>query len=229
MDYQIIWMYEFVVLDRLNKKLSGLEGRMIAEKKKKTDFRIIKELCIGCGICVNTCPMKILRIENNICVITDTSKCLECGTCIRECLNDAIVIQGVKLSKDLGKDEQKVFPKRRLIAENKGTAKKFTTILEYLTDLAQVLNPSQVFQHGGINITSLNEFELEGEKCFCRLYHAEKLEKIGISRMNFYGSMVAEVMVITPRPEYDIPYYIMDWDESDEHVFLYAISCRVMI
>ena len=77
----------------------------------------------------------------------------------------------------------------------------------------------QVFEHAGTDITSLNNFELEGEKCFCRAYQAPKLEKIGISRMNFYSSMVADVLVITPGKECDIPDYVMDWDESDDHIF----------
>jgi len=76
-----------------------------------------------------------------------------------------------------------------------------------------------MFEHDGTDIKSLNEFELEGQTCYYRRYKAEKLEKIGISRMNFYGSMVADVLVITPGQDYDIPYYVMDWDESDEHIF----------
>ncbi len=37
--------------------------------------------------------------------------------------------------------------------------------------------------------------------------------------MDFYGAMRAEVLTITPGPEYDMPYYAMDWDESEEHIF----------
>jgi len=81
------------------------------------------------------------------------------------------------------------------------------------------LNPKQLYTYGGHDISGLENYTLEGEKCWYRLYKADKLEKIGLSRMNFYGAMTADVVSITPGPEYDIPYYIMDWDESEDHIF----------
>jgi len=191
-----------------------------------TKFTVSRELCIGCGICVDACPMKILAIEDDICIMTDESKCLECGTCIRECPQDAIVIPGVRLSpqeKDGAAQQQQHVNLHTM--QGNGEVQKFTPILQHLTDLLQELRPVQVFEHAGVDITSLNNFELEGEKCFYRAYQAPKLEKIGISRMNFYSSMVADVLVITPGTEYDIPYYVMDWDESDDHIFF---ICDIM-
>jgi len=183
-----------------------------------TKFTVSRELCIGCGICVDACPMKILAIEDDICVMTDESKCLECGTCIRECPQDAIVISGVKLSEEKEKKTKKETAASS-ISGGDYTDTKFTPILQYLTALLREINPIQMFEHDGTDIKGLNEFELEGQACYYRLYKTEKLEKIGISRMNFYGSMVADVLVITPGPNYDIPYYVMDWDESEGHIF----------
>ena len=34
--------------------------------------------------------------------------------------------------------------------------------------------------------------------------------------------MVAEVVCITPAAEYDLPYYMMDWDESKDHIFFFC-------
>lgn len=190
----------------------------MTEENKKISFTVNENLCTGCGICVDACPMKILALEDDICIMTDESKCLVCGTCIRECPNEAIVIPGVKLSDEKEKKAKKESSARG-IAVKEGADTKFTPILQHLTGLLQEISPVQVFEHEGTDISSLNEFDLEGQACYYRLYKAEKLEKIGISRMNFYGSMVADVLVITPGPNYDIPYYVMDWDESEGHIF----------
>jgi NAD-dependent dihydropyrimidine dehydrogenase PreA subunit len=185
---------------------------------KKLAFFVDEDNCIGCGICVDSCPMKILALEDDICVMTDIVKCLECGTCIRDCPQDAITIPGVKLSpKEKGEKKGGASPAE---AKNIPASQKFTPILQHLTDLImQEVAPVQVFTHEGTDVTTLQEFDLEGESCFYRVYEADKLEKIGLSRMNFYGTMVADVVSITPGPAYDMPYYILDWDESDEHIF----------
>jgi len=192
----------------------------MAEENHKIAFNVDKERCIGCGLCVDACPMKILALKDDICVITDIEKCLECGTCIRECPQDAISIPGVKLSPREKEDTKAAAAQSAPAAGEASAAQKFTPILQHLTDMIQdAVQPVQVFTHEGTDVTGLNEFELEGEACFYRVYQADKLEKIGLSRMNFYGTMVADVVSITPGPEYDMPYYIMDWDESDEHIF----------
>lgn len=190
----------------------------MVKEDTKIAFQVYEDHCIGCGICVDACPMKILKMENDLCVMADISRCLECGTCIRECPQDAIVIPGVKLSEQKEQKAKKESAASTTSREADADT-KFTPILQHLTGLLKEINPVQVFEHDGTDIKGLNEFELEGQKCYYRLYKAEKLEKIGISRMNFYNSMVADVLVITPGSDYDIPYYIMDWDESDEHIF----------
>ncbi len=190
----------------------------MAQENKQTTFTVDEDLCIACGICVDACPMNILAIEDDICIMTDESKCLECGTCIRECPQDAIVIPGVKLSEEKEKKAKtKTAPSSASRKDDADT--KFTPILQHLTGLLKEIKPVQVFEHEGTDIKSLNEFDLEGQTCYYRMYKADKLEKIGISRMNFYGSMVADVLIITPGPDYDIPYYVMDWDESEGHIF----------
>lgn len=187
----------------------------MARDNKKTDFMLDAEKCVGCGICIDACPLKILEIVDGLCIITDATKCLECGTCIRECPQDAITIPGVKVSSKTGSDA----PRAASAPVAQGD-EKFTPILQHLTDmLMQELKPAQIFEHAGTDIRSLQDFDVEGHSCFYRAYKAPKLEKIGLSRMNFYGTMVADVVVVTPAADYDIPYYIMDWDESDEHIF----------
>jgi NAD-dependent dihydropyrimidine dehydrogenase PreA subunit len=188
----------------------------MAQDSKKTVFTLDSERCIGCGICIDACPLKILALVDGLCVMTDAGKCLECGTCIRECPQDAIFIPGVKVSSKTGSDAPRSAAAAPVVPDDQ----KFTPILQHLTDiLTRELKPEQIRDHAGTDILSLHEFDVEGHSCFYRAYKAPKLEKIGLSRMNFYGTMVADVIVVTPAAEYDIPYYIMDWDESDEHIF----------
>jgi len=186
----------------------------MSEEKKKTSFTVDEHLCVGCGVCVDACPMKILAVRDGLCVMTDITRCLECGTCMQ-----AIAIAGVReKAKDkaaakpaAGAGDTAAAPREKL---------KFAPILKTLQGLLEeAVKPVQVFEFEGVDIRSLNDFTLEGEKCFYRAYAAPKVEKIGLSSMNFYGSMTADVMIITPGREYDTPYYVVDWDESEDHIF----------
>ncbi|MEI6128425.1 MAG: 4Fe-4S binding protein, partial [Pseudomonadota bacterium] len=175
-----------------------------------------ESLCVGCGLCVDACPMKILEVQDGLCLMTDAGKCLECGTCLRECPEKAIFLT-VGAAGKKGKDIRAAAAKEK---ENNDAQCTFSPILKTLQGLLQeAVNPAQIYTYDGVDISSLNDFELEGQKCYTRAYMADKVEKIGISSMNFYGSMTADVLIITPGHEYDIPYYVIDWDESDDHIF----------
>ncbi len=57
------------------------------------------DCCKSCGICVELCPMKILRISNNVnkygyryVEVIDESKCTGCRICERYCPDFAIYI-----------------------------------------------------------------------------------------------------------------------------------------
>ena len=55
--------------------------------------KIDRELCIGCGDCVNMCPQKILYIgDDEICHVTDHQKCDRLRGCERVCKVEAIKI-----------------------------------------------------------------------------------------------------------------------------------------
>jgi hypothetical protein len=98
----------------------------------------------------------------------------------------------------------------------------FTPILKEMTEyIINELKPVQLFHYEGVDIRELDSFELEGEKGYCRIFKTDKVEKISVSSMNFFGKMTADVMIITPAADYDIPYFVMDWDESEGHVFFY--------
>ncbi|SEA07565.1 4Fe-4S dicluster domain-containing protein [Desulfuromusa kysingii] len=49
----------------------------------------INEECIGCGTCVDTCPMGAIVESGDIYTITD--ECTECRACVDSCPVNAIV------------------------------------------------------------------------------------------------------------------------------------------
>jgi len=159
--------------------------------------------------------MRILEVQDGICVLTDDSNCLECGTCMRECPKNALSIEEGISEKEIVKES---LVKDKQSGRTKGEI-QFTPILKELNDLLQELNPVQVYEYEEVDIREFDDFEIEGEKCYARLYKADKVEKIGVVNMNFFGLMTAKVLSIRPTPEYDIPLYILDWDESEEHIF----------
>ncbi len=49
----------------------------------------IDDKCIGCGICVDVCPVEAISLIDNKAVI-DKETCLECSSCIDVCPVEAI-------------------------------------------------------------------------------------------------------------------------------------------
>ena len=47
--------------------------------------KVITEKCTVCGACVNICPQKIIKMENNKAVVTDPNKCDQLWGCIAVC------------------------------------------------------------------------------------------------------------------------------------------------
>ncbi|MDP2173039.1 MAG: 4Fe-4S binding protein [Candidatus Cloacimonadaceae bacterium] len=45
---------------------------------------IDKEACIGCGACVDICPVSALLMEDGKAVV-DEDTCIDCGACIGTC------------------------------------------------------------------------------------------------------------------------------------------------
>lgn len=46
-------------------------------------------LCTGCSMCVDTCPLGAISIENNVAVI-DAEECTNCRACESDCPVEAI-------------------------------------------------------------------------------------------------------------------------------------------
>jgi len=56
--------------------------------------KIAPELCNGCGICVNSCPMDVIRMdkESKKAIIQYPEDCMLCEFCSSDCPEDAIYI-----------------------------------------------------------------------------------------------------------------------------------------
>ncbi|MDD5595843.1 MAG: 4Fe-4S binding protein [Candidatus Omnitrophica bacterium] len=48
--------------------------------------------CIGCGVCAEICPKKILVIENDKCKVTNENLCGKSGCCQKVCPVGAIKV-----------------------------------------------------------------------------------------------------------------------------------------
>ncbi len=56
------------------------------------------EECIGCGTCVQMCPMEALELEDAVAVF-DEERCIGCGVCAYNCPEDAIKMKRTGLRK----------------------------------------------------------------------------------------------------------------------------------
>jgi len=43
------------------------------------------EECTGCGICIDSCPNEVLRLDDDLAKIANGANCDGCGTCAEEC------------------------------------------------------------------------------------------------------------------------------------------------
>lgn len=62
--------------------------------------KIDQELCTGCGICVNSCPMDVIRMDEELekAIIRYPEDCMLCEFCALDCPVDAITITPEKHS-----------------------------------------------------------------------------------------------------------------------------------
>ena len=61
---------------------------------------INEEDCIGCGVCVESCPVGTISIENVVAVI-DMANCIHCGICHNACPNDAVMHDSEKIPDEI--------------------------------------------------------------------------------------------------------------------------------
>jgi NAD-dependent dihydropyrimidine dehydrogenase PreA subunit len=51
-----------------------------------------RELCNGCGTCLDVCPREVLRRSNGKIEVVTKDACMECGACQRNCPRGALTV-----------------------------------------------------------------------------------------------------------------------------------------
>jgi len=53
-------------------------------------FCILKDKCVGCGVCIKACPVQAISGEKKAAHVIDPTKCIKCGACVPKCKFEAI-------------------------------------------------------------------------------------------------------------------------------------------
>ncbi|MEA4863418.1 MAG: indolepyruvate ferredoxin oxidoreductase subunit alpha [Victivallaceae bacterium] len=53
--------------------------------------KINSESCIGCGACVDSCPVSAIAMDGDKAKI-NADECIDCGSCVGECPQEAITL-----------------------------------------------------------------------------------------------------------------------------------------
>ena len=51
-----------------------------------------REICIGCGMCVEVCPQQVFEVTAGKARLVDRDGCMECGACANNCPVAAITV-----------------------------------------------------------------------------------------------------------------------------------------
>ncbi|MBW2311572.1 MAG: 4Fe-4S dicluster domain-containing protein [Deltaproteobacteria bacterium] len=59
------------------------------------EVEVDQEKCIGCGECVDVCPVDVYEMQDEKSVPVNAEECIGCESCIEVCEQDAITVTEV--------------------------------------------------------------------------------------------------------------------------------------
>jgi len=58
-------------------------------------IEVDEEKCIGCGDCVDVCPVDVYEMQNEKSVPVNAEECIGCESCVEACEQEAITVTEV--------------------------------------------------------------------------------------------------------------------------------------
>jgi NAD-dependent dihydropyrimidine dehydrogenase PreA subunit len=58
-----------------------------------TTLQFDRDLCTGCGMCVEVCPHAVFRLDTDHALLADRDACIECGACMTNCEAGALQVR----------------------------------------------------------------------------------------------------------------------------------------
>lgn len=55
-------------------------------------LEVDQEKCVGCGECVEVCPVDVYELQNEKSVVVNEDECLGCESCLEVCEEGAITL-----------------------------------------------------------------------------------------------------------------------------------------
>lgn len=57
---------------------------------------INSEKCVGCGECVDICPVEVYELQDEKSVAVNEEECMGCDSCVEVCEEEAITIEEIE-------------------------------------------------------------------------------------------------------------------------------------
>ncbi len=59
------------------------------------NVEVNEEKCVGCGECVDVCPVEVFELQDEKSVPVNAEECLGCESCIEVCEEGAITVEEI--------------------------------------------------------------------------------------------------------------------------------------